>query len=244
MFQIERTVGASHLNSDGTLSLASIVNFMQDCCCFQLDSEEELSEYFRREQITMFLISRQINIRRPAEYGDRLTVRTSIYQLRPAHGFRNTLIYNQNGDLLVSSYAGGAFIHIPEAKAVAVPKELLKTVPIDPKFDGMEYLPRKIHLPKDGGTCCGEQKIPRFYIDHNQHVNNAKYFDIAEEYLPEDFHSRTARIEYKTAAKAGDTVIPVRYDLGSGRILISLQGNRGEIFANAEFYNKEMTAAE
>lgn len=163
MFTIQRTVGTSHLNQNGTLSLASIVNFMQDCCCFQLDSEKELSEYFQREQVTMFLISRQINIHQPAKYGDQLTIQTSIYQFRPAHGFRNTLIYNPNGDLLVSSYAGGAFIHIPEGKAVAVPKKLMNTVPIDPKFEGMEYMPRKISLPKSDGILCEKQNSPSLH---------------------------------------------------------------------------------
>lgn len=238
MFQIKRTVGNSHLNQHGTLSFATIADFMQDCCGFQLDSEKELTEYFRREKVTMFLISRQINIHEPAQYGDRLLIRTSIYQFRPAHGYRNTLIYREDGSLLVSSYAGGAFVSIAEGKAVAVPKDLMKTVPLDPKFDGMEYLPRKIFLPKDGGTTCAPSKIYRYHMDHNQHVNNARYFDLAEECLPDSFSAITSRIEYKTPAKAGDIMIPVLYLPQPDVALVSLQNQEGQIFANVEFRSR------
>ena len=96
MFQIERTVGSSHLNTKGELRLSAAVDFMQDCCCFQLDSEKELTRYFEENQVTMFLISRQINLIKPAHYGDNLLIRTSIYQFRPSYGYRNTMIYNDN----------------------------------------------------------------------------------------------------------------------------------------------------
>lgn len=84
-----------------------------------------------------------------------------------------------------------------------------------------------------------KNKILRHYIDHNHHVNNARYFDLAEEYLPEEFSISAARIEYKTPAKANDIVIPVKYDLNSECILISLQGTEGQIFANVEFHKKQ-----
>ena len=236
MFQIERTVGSSHLNTRGEMRLSAAVDFMQDCCCFQLDSEKELTEYFIKNHVTMFLISRQINLIKPAFYGDRLFIRTSIYQFRPAYGYRNTLVYNDKEELLISSYAGGAFIDLDRGGSTTVPRELMKTVPMDPKFPGMEYLPRKIHLPKGPAEkVFPETPVFHYYIDHNHHVNNARYLDIAEEYLPESFRAETCRVEYKTAAKYGDRILPIRYEAAPGIWLISLQGLKGQIFANVEF---------
>lgn len=236
MFEIQRTVGSSHLNTKGEMRLSAAVDFMQDCCCFQLDSEKELTKYFTENHVTMFLISRQINLIKPAHYGDRLFIRTSIYQFRPAYGYRNTLIYNDKEELLISSYAGGAFIDIDQGSSTVVPRELMETVPMDPKFQDMEYLPRKIHLPKTPAEkVFPETPVFRYYIDHNHHVNNARYLDIAEEYLPEGFEAKTCRIEYKTAAKYGDKILPVRYETAPGIVLISLQDPDGRIFANTEF---------
>lgn len=238
MFQIERTVGSSHLDEKGEMRLSAAVDFMQDCCCFQLDSEKELTEYFQENKVTMFLISRQINLIKPAHYGDRISIRTSIYQFRPSYGYRNTMIYNHKGELLVSSYAGGAFVDIETGSATSVPRPLMETVPMDPKFEGMEYLPRKVRLPKETeAQVFAPTPVFRYYLDHNRHMNNARYLDIAQEYLPADFKTATCRIEYKTAAKYGDMLIPVRYEPQPGICLISLQSadEDRQVFANVEF---------
>ncbi|MCQ4637911.1 thioesterase [Anaerovorax odorimutans] len=236
MFQIQRTVGSSHLDTNGTLRLSAAVDFMQDCCCFQLDSEKQLTEYFQKHHITMFLISRQIDLLKPAFYGDRLSIRTSIYQLRSSYGYRNTLIYSQSGELLIASYAGGAFVSLDKGGSTVMPRDILATVPLDAKFPDMEYLPRKVAVPKESAERTFEQTpVLRHYIDHNHHVNNARYIDIAQEYLPEDFTVKTCRIEYKTAAKYGDQIIPVRYRMAPRIWLISLQGTEGQVFSNVEF---------
>lgn len=245
MFEITRTVGSSHLDEKGEMRLSAAVDFMQDCCCFQLDSEKELTEYFHANHVTMFLISRQLNLIKPAYYGDRILIRTSIYQFRPSYGYRNTMIYNDKEELLVSSYAGGAFIDLDKGCSTAVPRHLMETVPMDAKFEGMEYLPRKIHLPKTPAErSFSPTPVFRYYLDHNQHMNNARYLDIAQEYLPAGFKTETCRIEYKTAAKYGDSLVPVRYEIQPGIWLISLQSEGGkdgedrQIFANAEFRAK------
>ena len=244
MFEITRTVGSSHLDTSGTLRLSAAVDFMQDCYCFQLDSEKQLTEYFKKHHITMFLISRQIDLLQPAFYGDKLTIRTSIYQFRAAYGYRNTLIYNEAGELLIASYAGGAFIDLNKGGATVMPKDVMATVPLDPKFPDMEYLPRKVSVPK--GPCekvFAPAPVLRHYIDHNHHINNARYLDIAEEYLPENFQIKSCRIEYKTAAKYGDRIHPFRYQTAPGIWMISLQGPHGQVYANVEFRGKEKNAA-
>ncbi len=236
MFEIERIVGSSHLDARGNLRLSAAVDFMQDCCCFQLDSEKELTEYFDAHNITMFLISRQIVLVKPAHYGDRLRIRTSIYQFRSSYGYRNTMIYSDQGELLVASYAGGAFIDKSKGTSTPMPREVMETVAMDEKFPGMDYLPRKIPLPKKPAeTVFPQTPVFQYFIDHNRHVNNARYLDVAQEYLPKGFEMKTCRIEYKAAAKYGDSFVPVRYETESGVWLISLQSPEGTVFANVEF---------
>lgn len=236
MYQIERTVGSSHMNTNGEMRLSAAVDFMQDCCCFQLDSEKELTNYFVSHNITMFLISRQINLIKPAHYGDRLLIRTSIYHLRTSYGFRNTMIYNDKEELLISSYAGGAFVNMNKGGSTIMPKEILRTITTDDKFEGMHYLPRKVSLPKENPEkIFPTAPVYHYYIDHNHHMNNARYLDVAQEYIPNEFIFHTCRIEYKTGARYEDTILPVRYHPEPGIWLISLQDPHGRIFANVEF---------
>lgn len=242
MFQIERTVGSSHMNTYGEMRLSAAVDFMQDCCCFHLDSEKSLTDYFLTHHITMFLISRQINLIKPAHYGDKLLIRTSIYQLRTSYGFRNTMIYNDKEELLISSYAGGAFVNMDKGGATIMPREILRTVTMDDKFEGMRYLPRKVSLPKEAPErIFPSVPVYHYYIDHNHHMNNARYLDVAQEYLPDGFSFHTCRIEYKTGARYGDFILPVRYQPEPGIWIISLQEPQGRIFANAEFRAAEQS---
>ena len=223
MYRIERTVGNSHVGADGTLTLGAAVDFMQDCCGFQLDHEKQLTEYFHENQITIFLISRQVNFHRPITYGEQVRIETS------------------NGELRISSYAGGAFIDLKQMKATTIPKEIIATVPIDEKFSGMEYLPRKIRLPRDiVPEVMPAVKVCKAHIDINQHMNNSQYYRIAEEYLPEDFVIHTARCEYKEPASRGMLMIPQVSHLEkdgceNSVYVISLQEESGGVFANVEF---------
>ena len=51
-------------------------------------------------------------------------------------------------------------------------------------------------------------KVLRADIDYNKHLNNANYVRMAMELLPEDFVVRGLRVEYRVAAKLGDSLTP------------------------------------
>lgn len=240
MYKIVRDVGNSHVGPDGRLTLSAAVDFMQDCSGFQLDSEKTLSKYFSENNVTMFLVSRQINMHRPVFYGERVEIVTTIYQLKNSYGFRNTNIYDMDGNVRISSYAGGAFIDLNQRRATTIPHEVMQTIPMEEKFGGMEYLPRKIRLPKkaDGGTAADIREGVRvcgYHIDKNAHMNNSKYIQIAREYLEDGFEPAVVRIEYKTAAVRGDVMIPYIYRIDSDITIVSLQDGNGGVFANVEF---------
>lgn len=231
-------MGNSHVGPDGKLTLRAAVDFMQDCSGFQLDSEQQVQEYFKANNITMFLVSRQVNFHSPVYYGESVDVVTTVYQLKNSYGFRNTNIYDKDGNVRISSYAGGAFIDLNQMKATAVPHEVAASVPIDKKFQDMTYLPRKIKLPKDREPeIMDAVKACRYHIDINRHMNNSVYLQLAEECLPDGCGYNTVRIEYRTAAEYGDVMIPHRYNLEEKTEVISLQDAYGNVFANVEFSN-------
>ena len=66
-------------------------------------------------------------------------------------------------------------------------------------------------------------------------MNNARYLDVAEDYLPENFKASRCRIAYKHPAKYGDIIIPARYMPDSERIIISLQDKDREPYVNIEY---------
>ncbi len=68
-------------------------------------------------------------------------------------------------------------------------------------------LPPAPRSPKDGET--DRFTIPYSYVDLNGHMNNTRYFDLAEDRMPEELRSgRLARVraEYSREARLGDEV--------------------------------------
>ena len=97
----------------------------------------------------------------------------------------------------------------------------------------MEYAPRKIAVPKDGKQEA-PMEITRAYLDSNNHVNNARYVQSAEGYLPEGFTIQQLRAEYKRQAFLGDRMHPVVAQTDDEWI-ISLNNENGQPYAVIAF---------
>lgn len=231
MFSIKRKVGTSCVNSKGEMRIGAIVDFMQDCSIFQLDSEPELSKFFRENDVAMFLSARQIDILRKPCYGEEISTTTYVYEIKRTYGFRNTFIFDENGNALVKSYSVGAFVDLNSGKPFIMNDEVLKTVTIDEKLE-MEYLPRKIKIPDCKFEKVGEEKVFKFCIDKFGHMNNARYLDFADEFVDIDYHR--IRVEYKMPARIGDKII-INKACEDGSEYVTLNSENGDVFAVFQF---------
>ncbi|WP_243113154.1 acyl-ACP thioesterase domain-containing protein [Ruminococcus sp. Marseille-P6503] len=233
MFEMSRTVNCSNIGEDGKARNSAIVDFLQDSSIFHLDSHPVMSPFFREENCVMFLVSRQIDIARRPFYGEKIKIRTWTYELKRMYGYRNTIIYSENGEPLVKSIASGAFMDNVSQRPRKVPQELVDRVKLYPKED-MEYLPRKITLPDSEPEVFPPLHIMKCYIDMNHHVNNARYIDIADEYLPENADISRMRIEYKMPLKRADTAIP-RVFSEDGAVTVDISDENGKSFCIVEY---------
>ena len=160
-FEIYRDVGPSHLAPDGRLSVRSLVDFMQDCSIFQLDSERTLDAWFKANDAGMFLAHRQIHIVRMPVHGERMRIVTWVYRCNPSYGLRNTNMYDAEGNVCVYSCASGAFVSYATGQMVRVPDEVLRTVPLYEPYP-MEYLRDAKGIP--ACESCGFPIRPGVYL--------------------------------------------------------------------------------
>jgi acyl-ACP thioesterase len=203
-------VCTSMTDTHGRLKFVSAIDMMQDCSQLWLESEPAVAHYFEENDIIQILVSRQVDVNRMPVYGERLTVRTSVYECRSFLGYRNTMIYDEADGLCLASWSTGAFVNKDGGKPRPLPREQTAALVMDPKAD-MEYLGKKIVPPGEGWPLWeGPASVPvrRNDIDFNRHMNNARYVQIACEYLPEDFDLLRLRVEYKIPAKEGDFLYP------------------------------------
>ncbi len=218
MYSLQYKVTTSTCDSEGKLKLYSALQMMQDCSEMWIDSEPEARKFFSDNNMTQLLATRQVKVVRVPRFKEDLTVTTSIYEVMPMYGFRNTFIRDAQGQPCYRTWSMGAFVDLATGKLARLSDEAIASLTLEPKQE-MNYRGRRIILPKQGGTVLEPVRVMRADIDYNRHMNNANYVRIAMELLPEGFEVKDMRVEYRIAAKQGDLLTPTLYPIDGGYIV-------------------------
>ena len=211
----------STCDGEGLLKLYSALQMMQDCSEMWIDSEPQVKQYFAEQNMTQLLASRQVEIIRIPSYKEELTVTTSVYGMKPMYGFRNTFIYDAQGNPCYKTWSMGAFVDKSNGKLKRVDEATIASMNLEPQLE-MEYKDRRIILPKEDGERGKSIQVMKADIDYNKHVNNANYIRMAMELLPEGFEVSGLRVEYRLAAKLGDELIPTLYYPSENIVVVAL----------------------
>ena len=232
MYSLKYKVTTSTCDSEGRLKLYSALQMMQDCSEMWIDSEPGVKRYFAEQDMAQLLVTRQVEIVRVPQYKEELTVTSSVYGMKPMFGFRNTFIYDADGQPCYKTWSMGAFVDKAAGKLKRVDDATIASMTLEPQLE-MNYKDRRIILPKEAGQTADPVRVLRADIDYNKHMNNANYVRIAMELLREGFRTKGLRVEYRVAAKLGDTLIPTVYRTEGG-LIVSLSIG-GEVSAIIEF---------
>ena len=220
VYSLTYKVTTSTCDSEGRLKLYSALQMMQDCSEMWIDSEPCVKRYFAEQNMAQLLASRQVEIVRVPVYKEELTVTTSVYEMKPMFGFRNTFIYDAEGRPCYKTWSMGAFVDKATGKLKRVDSATIAAMSLEPQLN-MHYGDRRIILPKEGGTSADPIAVMKADIDYNRHVNNANYIRMAMELLSNGFKVGSMRMEYRITARLGDTLLPIVYET-PGTIIVAL----------------------
>ncbi len=218
MYTLNYKVTTSTCDSEGRLKLYSALQMMQDCSEMWIDSEPTARKFFTDNNMTQLLATRQVEVVRVPRFKEELSVTTSIYEVMPMYGFRNTFIRDAAGQPCYRTWSMGAFVDLATGKLSRLSDDAIASLTLEPKQE-MNYRGRRIILPKAEGTALEPVRIMRADIDYNRHANNANYVRIAMELLPEGFEVKDMRVEYRIPAKLGDLLSPTLYPIDNGYIV-------------------------
>ena len=218
MYTLNYKVTTSTCDSEGKLKLYSALQMMQDCSEMWIDNEPTARKFFNDNNMTQLLATRQVEVERVPRFKEDLTVTTSIYEVLPMYGFRNTFIRDAQGQPCYRTWSMGAFVDIATGKLARLSEDAIASLTLEAKQE-MNYRGRRIILPKQEGTVLEPVTVMRADIDYNRHMNNANYVRIAMELLPEGFEVHDMRVEYRIAAKQGDLLTPTLYPIDGGYIV-------------------------
>lgn len=218
MYTLNYKVTTSCCDSEGKLKLYSALQMMQDCSEMWIDSEPAARKFFSDNNMTQLLATRQVEVVRVPRFKEDLTVTTSIYEVLPMYGFRNTFIRDAQGQPCYRTWSMGAFVDLATGKLARLSEDAIASLTLEDKQE-MNYRGRRIILPKQDGTVLPPVGVMRADIDYNRHMNKANYLRIAMELLPEGFEVHDMRVEYRIAAKQGDLLTPTLYPIDGGYIV-------------------------
>ena len=223
----------SECGQDGKLTLGSIVNYFQDVSSFQGEAGGIGIGYLREHHAAWILSAWQIIIDRYPKLAEPVTAQTWAYDFQGFFGSRNFTLLDGSGKMAAWANSVWVLYDTERLRPVRVPQEIIDIYGISPRLE-MDYKPRKIAVPKEGGETSRDLVVLSHHLDTNQHMNNAQYVHFAVMYLPAEAEIRELRVEYKKQAMLGDHIKPVIYHTADDVVLVSMNGEDGKPYAVVE----------
>lgn len=228
MYTFDSKVRYSEIDQEGFLKPVSLIQYMQDCSCFQAESLDDGIEQTRKTGVAWVLTFWQIVIDSYPKYRQPITIGTQAWGFNSLMGLRNFAIMDEAGLYQVKANSMWVMMDLKKGHPVKIIEDVAKKYSVGERLE-MDYCERKIRLPENM-----EQREPveiRFHhIDTNQHVNNVAYMEIALEVLKQPIRPKEIRIEYKMQAKLGSYMYP-RIGFDGTFYVISLENEKGRAYA-------------
>lgn len=232
MYTFDSRIRYSETDSEGRLTLLSLLNYFQDCSTFQSEDAGNGVEAMREKKLAWVLNAWQIVPFRYPKLGERVTIGTLPYEFQKFIGYRNFVMLDREGNYLAKANSIWSLINMETGRPVVATPEIMAGYAIEERIP-MDYADRKIAVPA-GGERREAITIMPHHLDTNHHVNNGQYVLIAQEFLPEKSSVKQLRVEYKKQAFLGDRLCPY-VAVQDSKYIVSLQNEEGKGYATVEF---------
>lgn len=238
MYEFTGKIRYSETDSEGRLSLVSLLDYFQDCSTFHSESLQVGLDYLKEQHMVWVLTSWQIVVNRYPKLCEEVTVGTFPYEFKGCLGSRNFYMKDAAGNFLAYANSLWSLMNVQTGKLVVPTDKMLQAYKLEPRLE-MEYAPRKIQVPEipgDGETAEWKESITvrPHHLDTNHHVNNGQYIRMAMSLLPEHVTVKQLRAEYKRQAYLHDVIRPWVVHTGDSYI-ISLRNQENQPYVNVEF---------
>ena len=170
-YTMNTRVRYSEVGMDDRLTLDAVLKYFQDCAVFQSEDLGCGIEELKKNHMVWFLSSWQICIGEYPVVADRINVSTWPYGFQRMMGERNHTISTPEGKILAWGNSNWVLMDTQKQRPIPVPGDLIDRYTLEEPFP-MEYMSRKIAVPKEGKQEAPVE-ITRAYLDSNNHVNNA-----------------------------------------------------------------------
>lgn len=233
MYTYNKKILFSDIDSNSRMTVEGILNAMQDCVNINSESIGRGIDYMMEQRRTWFAISWNIEIRRFPKMFEDVVVKTWPYDFTTTMGMRNVIITDSQGQDIICADSMWTLMDMNTGRPTKINEEDSRGYDLEEKYP-MESLGRKIKLPKEL-EIIDTIAVRKSDIDYNGHMSNAKYIQIANEYMPFDTNIERIRVEYKSQSKYKENIL-IKNAVEENRHIIVMVGEEaGDIKAVVEF---------
>lgn len=234
MYEFESRVRYSEVDADGVLTWLALTDYFQDCSVFHSEHHRIGISYLSEHHMAWILSFWQICVGRMPRLAEHITVQTWPYSMKNFYGYRNFCIKDSGGERLAWANSVWVLMDTQTGRPMSVPKEMPEIYGLDAPIP-MRECSRKIVVPE-----AYEEKepivVPAYFIDTNRHMNNSRYVQVAQQYIPEGTIADEVRVEYRRAARQSDVIVP-RVSVRDGEVIVALCDRGGAPYAVVQFMN-------
>ncbi|MDO4805172.1 MAG: thioesterase [Lachnospiraceae bacterium] len=210
MYEFSSRVRYSECAPDYSLSLAGLVNYLQDCATFHAENVGRSGQMLKKEGKAWMITNWRIRVDRYPRHGEFITTRTWGHGFKGLEALRNFTVKDAEGNLLAYADSRWCYFDMEEGRPIRIPDVEMEAYGIEEAFP-MDRAPRHIKLPDEGYEEKQPFKVRTIHLDANGHVNNEQYISMALAYLPAGLKAREIRVEYLRQAHLGDVLAPRVY---------------------------------
>lgn len=239
MYTFESRVRYSECDETGRLSLASMVNYLQDASTFQSEELDRGFENLRRRAIAWILATWRIEVERLPRLGERIRVSTWCYDMSRSRALRCFAMADESGRELVRADSKWFVYDVSSGHVTHVPDDQRIYLSSEPRA---QMAPLERHLRPEGEGVVTTASVVRAHnLDTNRHMNNAQYVLLASDAIKELGHAGAVScvsVLYRRMALLGDVIVPHVSERPGGWD-VSLTDDEGESYALVRFEMKQ-----
>ena len=228
IYKTDYTVLSSDTDANRRLRLSRLFTMLQEASIAHTTALGMGREKTLDRGLLWIVTLQQAKIWRMPEYDERIRLKSWPGKMMHLLFPRYYRIEDETGNALVEASALWALMD-EKTRRVVFPE--LFGVKIRGVHTGKEIpLPAAPKMPANAQE--STFNVPYSFVDLNGHMNNTRYFDLAEDRMPKELHERHLvgiQTEYAKEAKEGDTIL-LKSEVMPDAYLLSGEQNGAKLF--------------
>lgn len=171
----EMTVEYYQCNMFGEITLGALVDVMMTTSGNQEKTLPQVAKYLREANYIWVMTQNDIEIKKLPRYKERIRVETEAKEYNAFFTYRQFLIQNERGEVLVTVNTTFSLIDYEQRNIVRIPAEVITGYGASPQ----QTKPKKVRFAKVLATISAQAdyQVEFLDIDANGHVNNTIYLN-------------------------------------------------------------------